>query len=209
MRLEKSDFFRSSDLSSGTWRTACIAAAIDGPVSTAPVSGSYMPVIQTKRTGFTGEQICALHVQLKTENSELRTLVEADGARGLRIKAPGQGEPVIPPCADAVCALASLEAIGRPLDDRIAHRLDRVASLTRTMPGSIITASLIVDLLAHADGGLKGIPAGARKVAVLTQQGETVAHPDANGMLAELIARGYDRAVLLAPRAAQPVLAVK
>jgi hypothetical protein len=42
-------------------------------------------------------------------------LVEADGARGLLVKAPGLHEPTIPPCADLVCVLASLDAVGRPL----------------------------------------------------------------------------------------------
>jgi molybdenum cofactor cytidylyltransferase len=190
----------------GGWKSACLASAIEGATNTTPINGAGMPTVQTKLTGFTPDEVCALP---RSTNYQLpiTLLVEADGARGLRIKAPGNGEPVIPPCADVVCVLANLDAIGRPLDERIAHRVDRVAQLTHTMPGSIITAPLLVELLAHPGGGLKGIPPGARKVAVLTQQGETTPHPDAAQIMQTLIERGFDRAVTTAPRAAQPVLA--
>jgi molybdenum cofactor cytidylyltransferase len=187
------------------WRTACMASAIDGAVNLTPVNGAGMPTVQTKLAGYSAEDICALHSTLYTPRSTL--IVEADGARGLRIKAPGEGEPVIPPCASMVCVLANLDAIGRPLDERVAHRVDRIAQLTHTTPGALITAPLITALLAHPDGGLKGIPAGAKKVAVLTQQGDTCLHADAAQIMQTLVERGFDRAVAVAPRAAQPLLA--
>ena len=188
------------------WRTACFAASVDGPANLTPINGAGMPTVQTKLTGFAADEICAL--KLLIADLLVCIFVEADGARGLRVKAPGDSEPVIPPCADVVCVLASLDAIGRPLDERTAHRVDRLARLTRTMPGSIVAAPVIVELLAHPEGGLKGIPTGARKIAVLTQHGERVAHPDAMWIMAELIRRGFDRAITAAPRAAQPVIAV-
>lgn len=189
----------------GSWRTACLASSIYGTPNNSPINGAGMPTVQTKLNGFNAEEICALR-QSTNHQSPITFLVEADGARGLRIKAPGAGEPVIPPCADVVCVLANLDAIGRPLDERIAHRVDRVAQLTRTMPGSIITAPLIVELLSHPDGGLKGVPSGARKVAVLTQQSDAALHPDAARTMAELAGHGFDRAVTIAPRAVQPVI---
>jgi molybdenum cofactor cytidylyltransferase len=189
----------------GGWKSACLAASIDGATNTTPINGAGMPTVQTKLAGYTADELCAL-TRSTNHQSPITLLVEADGARGLRIKAPGNGEPVIPPCADVVCVLANLDAIGRPLDERIAHRVDRVAQLTRTMPGSIITAPLLVELLANPEGGLKGVPSGARKVAVLTQQGETTPHPDAARMMAELAGHGFDRAVTIAPRAVQPAI---
>jgi probable selenium-dependent hydroxylase accessory protein YqeC len=198
---QKSDFLRKSDF----WRTACLAATVVGPVNPALLPDSFMPVVQTKLAGFPPAEICDLRSQVQW--TRFRILVEADGARGLHIKAPAENEPAVPPCADAVCVLTSLDVIGHPLDDRIAHRIDRVARLTRTIPGSIITARLIVDLLADPEGGLKGIPAHAHKVAVLTQHGEAGAHEIASEVLSALVERGYDRAVTIAPRAARPVLA--
>ena len=199
----------------GSWNTMCLASAIDGSPDPRPINGAYMPTVQTKLTGFTTDEICALHQSTaysgRTANqlfNQSTLLIECDGARGLRIKAPSEGEPVIPACADVVCVLANLDAIGRPLDDRIAHRVDRVARLTRTQPGTMISSDLIATLLTHAEGGLKNIPANARKVAVLTQQGETESHPSAHSLMAELVQRGFDHAVTIAPRAARPVLAV-
>jgi probable selenium-dependent hydroxylase accessory protein YqeC len=191
----------------GSWRTACLAASVDGAVNFTPINGAYMPTVHTKLNGYTSDEICDL--KLSILNSQFSILVEADGARGLRIKAPGDGEPVIPACADVVCVLANLDAIGRPLDDRIAHRVDRVAWLTQTMPGTIITASLIANLLSHPEGGSKGIPPSARKVAVLTQQDDTAPHPDAARMMDELVQRGFDQAAFIALRTAQPVLATR
>ena len=133
-------------------------------------------------------------------------IVEADGARGLRLKAPGEGEPLIPPCADVVCVLANLDALGRPLDDRIAHRVNLVAKLTQTMPGSIITARLMSTLLMHVEGGLKNIPPTARKIAVLTQHNSAAIHPDAQSLMQTLVLGGFDQAITIAPRAESVIL---
>ena len=44
-------------------------------------------------------------------------LIEADGARGLPLKAPYPHEPVIPPETSLVIPIASLAVLGQPLDD--------------------------------------------------------------------------------------------
>jgi probable selenium-dependent hydroxylase accessory protein YqeC len=179
----------------GSWKTACIASAIEGAPSNAPVPHAGMPTVQTKLTGFSPDEVCAMHAAFPIPHGTC--IVEADGARGLRLKAPGDNEPQMPPCADAVCVVASLDAIGRPLDDRTVHRAERVSRITRAMPGSMITASMIVDVLCHPEGGLKGVPANAQRVAVLTQHMAGAPHPDATRMLAELRERGYHRAVVI------------
>ena len=179
----------------GSWRTACIASAIEGAVNNTPVPNAGMPTVQTKLIGFTPGTICDSKSSSVMHHASL--VVEADGARGLRLKAPGNNEPAIPQCADVVCVVASLDAIGRPLDDRTVHRADRVSWITRAMPGSMITASMIVDVLCHAEGGMKGMPANAQRVAVLTQHSAGAQHPNAARMLAELRERGYHRAVCL------------
>ena len=191
------------ELGMGSWHTACIASAIDGLSDPRPINGTFMPTVQTKLLGFTSGEICAL---VSTVECQSTIIVECDGARGLRIKAPSDPEPVIPACVDVVCVLANLDAIGRPLDDRIAHHVDRVARLTHTQPGTMISSDLIAALLTDAEGGMKGIPSGAHKLAVLTQQGEAEIHPSAHSLMAELVQRGFDRAVTIAPRAEQPVL---
>lgn len=187
-----------------TWRTACLASAVEGACDPTPVAGAGMPTLQTKLVGLKPDMICALRVSMR--GMPISVLVEADGARGLCIKAPGENEPVIPNCADVVCVLANLDAIGHPLAGRVAHRAERIAQLAQTPMGSIITPALIVALLSHPAGGLKGIPPDAHKVAVLTQRGERELHPAAPQIMAALRARSFDRTVTIAPRAPQPVL---
>lgn len=186
------------------WRTACLASTTEGAPDTTPVADAGMPTLHTKLIGFMPDAICAL--KLSTQPLGISIVVEADGARGLRIKAPGDGEPVIPDCADVVCVLANLDAIGLPLDARVAHRPDRIARLTGTPTGSTITPTLITTLLAHPAGGLKGIPPSARRVAVLTQREADKPHPDAEEMITALRASRFDRVVVIAPRAIQPLL---
>ncbi|BCX03980.1 MAG: hypothetical protein KatS3mg053_1918 [Candidatus Roseilinea sp.] len=197
------DFAPSLD-TPAAWCTACLALAVEGAANPAPVGDAGMPTTQTKLVGFTPAVICAL--KASTQALPISILVEADGARGLCIKAPGEDEPVIPDCTDVVCVLAHLDAIGQPLDARVAHRVERITQLTQMPSGAAITPALIVALLSHPEGGLKGIPDGARKVAVLTQRDERELHPDAQRIMAALRARGFDRAVTIAPRATQPVL---
>jgi probable selenium-dependent hydroxylase accessory protein YqeC len=183
----------------GNWRTACIASAIEGTPNNSPVPHAGMPTVQTKLIGFTPNDICDLRHAFPIAQStpHFTFIVEADGARGLRLKAPADNEPMIPPCAEVVCVVASLDAIGRPLDDRTVHRADRVARITRAMPGSMITASMIVDVLCHSEGGLKSMPTHAQRVAVLRQHMAGGQHPDAARMLAELRERGYHRALVV------------
>lgn len=169
------------------WRSAAVIdtlAVSDGT----PIDGATMPTVRTKVGGADLGSIERLR-------GAALLVIEADGARGLRIKAPGLNEPQIPPFATVVCVVASLAAIGRPLDDRIAHRVDRVAALTRTMPGSMITPTLIETLLTHPDGGLRGIPEGARRIAVLSHSGEAPA--EAAGLIEALLKGGFDHAVTL------------
>jgi probable selenium-dependent hydroxylase accessory protein YqeC len=175
-------------LSASGWRSAFVAGAIAGEASSTPVPGAAMPTILTKRKGLPSETIDGL----SRAHPEALLLVEADGARGLRIKAPGPQEPVIPACTELVLVLANLNALGRPLDDRIAFRVDTVAALTRTLPGAIITEALFETLLTHPNGGMKNIPAGARRIAVLTG-GQA-----APQLCAALIAGGFDAALTLA-----------
>lgn len=96
-------------------------------------------------------------------------LVEADGARGLSIKAPAEYEPVIPPCTHIVIPVVGMDALGAPLDSRIAHRPDRIATLTDTPPGTPITEDTITRLLTHPDGALKGVPPGAKVMPLLNK----------------------------------------
>lgn len=112
-------------------------------------------------------------------------LVKADGARMRRFKAPGDGEPVIPRRADVVVPIASIQVVGEPLDDGLVHRPDRVSDLTGRPRGEPLTPVDVATVLTHEEGGLAGVPDGARVVPVLNM----VDDPD----LAETARRTADR----------------
>ena len=202
-RLPGSDTSVVSDTSS--WRTACLASAVDGAIDDSRVADSLMPAVHTKLAGFSAEAMCALRASLTNHQLPITLLVEADGARGLMLKAPAEYEPVIPPCTDVVCVVAHLDALGRPLDERVAHRVERIAGLTGARPGTAITPELIVALLSHPEGGLKGIPSTARRIAVLHQRGDEL-RADGLRIASELVTRGFDRVVVAALREERVVL---
>ncbi len=95
------------------------------------------------------------------------TLVKADGARMRAIKAPTPDEPVIPDTATAVLCIVSAAAIGEPLDERIAHRPERIEAVTGLRAGEPITPAAVGQLLSADNGGLQGIPEQARVIAVI------------------------------------------
>jgi len=87
-------------------------------------------------------------------------LVEADGARTRPLKAPAGHEPVIPPNADAVVAVAGLDALGQPIE-AVCHQIERVTALLGKNSSQTVTETDVARLLAHPQGGRKGVPAGA------------------------------------------------
>lgn len=198
-------------LGRGEWYTACVAKAQLAGGLLEPVADSLMPVVQTKLMGFSPDEVCALRRNVAQASGQSRKsvswLIEADGARGLLLKAPSDDEPQIPHCADVVCVLACADAIGQPLSGDSAHRPNRISKITGAQMGAVLNASHIVDLLAHRDGGMKNIPPHARKVAVLTQRAPDKPNNSVPQLLKALVQRGFDVAVSVALRAEQCVLA--
>lgn len=96
-------------------------------------------------------------------------LIEADGSRQRPIKAPAQHEPAISPFADMVLVITGMQAVGKPLSSEWVHHPELFAVLSGLEPGDPITPKAIIKVLSHPDGGLKNIPAGAKRVVVLNQ----------------------------------------
>ncbi len=135
-------------------------------------------------------------------------LVEADGAKRRKLKAPAEYEPVIPPGASRAIVVGNLAALGQPLDGRTVHRPERAARLLGVPLGTVITPELVADLLAHPQGGLKGIPQGAT-VAVLLTQREGPPHPQAVAVARRLrTSRRISRVILANLYDPDPVLEV-
>jgi len=106
-------------------------------------------------------QFCGYH--------SLPLLIEADGSRQRPLKAPAAHEPVVPPFVDVVVVVAGLSALGKPLMPQWVHRPERFAALAGMQPERPIDRDALVAVLTHPQGGLKGIPPSARRIALLNQ----------------------------------------
>ena len=103
-----------------------------------------------RHAGATPATIRAVH----DEGGFDATFVKADGARMRWIKAPAADEPIVVPGADLVIPVVSAQAIGEPLGERVAHRVDRVAAVTGVAPGEELTPEAVGRLLASEQGAL-------------------------------------------------------
>jgi probable selenium-dependent hydroxylase accessory protein YqeC len=96
-------------------------------------------------------------------------LIEADGARGLSIKAPAAHEPVVPAGCGVVIGVAGLDAIGSPMDDRVVHRPELFGPLVGCARRETITTLHLLRLVASPRGLFKGAPRGAARVVLLNK----------------------------------------
>lgn len=125
-------------------------------------------------------------------------LVKADGARRREFKAPGPDEPMIPGGATHVVPVASVDAVGRSLDETTVHRPERIAAITGLEIEDEITAETIGTVLASEDGGCKGAPADAAVTPMVnkadTERERDLAHEAVTAALAHR--ERFDRAIV-------------
>jgi probable selenium-dependent hydroxylase accessory protein YqeC len=138
------------------------------------------------------------------------TLVKADGARMRWLKAPKEGEPVLPAGCTTVIPVLSARALGEPLSPRTAHRPERVAAVAGVHEGDIVTPAHLARLLIADAGLLQGV--GDQQVVPVIN----MVDDDAREALARQAAIAaleqsdrFDRVVLACMRrAGNPVVAV-
>jgi molybdenum cofactor cytidylyltransferase len=94
-------------------------------------------------------------------------LIEADGARSLPLKAPLLHEPVIPPETTLVVPIASMSALGQPLDDEHVYNAKAIIERYGFMEGSRIKSPWLAQVLRDEELGLKDVPLKARVIALL------------------------------------------
>ena len=137
------------------------------------------------------------------------TLVKADGARMRWVKAPADDEPVLPAGMTTLIPVLSARALGEPLAERIAHRVERLAQVSGATVGLPFLPEHAARLLASEHGLLKGA-GGARVVPVINMVDDPerlrLATETAQRALA-LTAR-FERVVLARLKDAEPVVAV-
>lgn len=125
----------------------------------------YDEIRQNKVYGATCEQIPRL---LDSIDSDV-LLIEADGARGLPLKAPKAHEPVIPAEATLVMPVASLSVLGQPLDEEHVYNAEAIDARYGFGIGSRIKSPWVAQVIRDETLGLKGVPDKARVVALLNQ----------------------------------------
>lgn len=127
--------------------------------------------------------------KLFRESSAEYVLVEADGANGKTLKAPGNFEPVIPLTSTIVVPVAGIDAVGSTIT-AACHRPERVAELLGRPVSHVLAVADVAQILTSARGGLKDVPASARIIVAITKvSSETM---DVAGELSLLISRDPD-----------------
>jgi molybdenum cofactor cytidylyltransferase len=101
--------------------------------------------------------------------NQISLLIEADGSRGLPLKAPAPHEPVIPTWVEGVIVVAGMQGLNQPLGPEFVHRSERFSELAEIPLGAELKPQAITRVLGHPIGGLKNIPPGARRVVLLNQ----------------------------------------
>jgi len=96
-------------------------------------------------------------------------LVEADGARGRSIKAPGPHEPAVPATTALVLGLVGLDCLGQPMDGATVHRPERFGPVAGCAPGEPIRPEHLAALARSPQGLFKGAPAGCARVLLLNK----------------------------------------
>jgi molybdenum cofactor cytidylyltransferase len=137
-------------------------------------------------------------------------LNEADGSRMRPFKAPAAHEPVIPAETTLVISVVGADVFGQTLDAEHVHRPELVSALSGVPLGASITPEVVARVLAHPDGGRKGVPVGAR-VIVMINKVESLPDRKPADETAERLLRdpAIDAVVLTALRRDDPVLEIR
>jgi probable selenium-dependent hydroxylase accessory protein YqeC len=113
-------------------------------------------------------------------------IVEADGSRGLSLKAFGEHEPQLPAATTTVVVVAGLDAVGRPLDEHHVHRAGLLASRLGAQAGTLVTVAMFAQAVNLLVARVRSLTPDARVVALLNKaEGDRLAElgAQAAGML--------------------------
>ncbi|NUQ84757.1 MAG: putative selenium-dependent hydroxylase accessory protein YqeC [Anaerolineales bacterium] len=128
-----------------------VTGALDGN-RTRPIAESMLDRLH---------QFCGYH--------SIPLLIEADGSRQKPLKAWSDHEPPIPEFSDAVAQVAGLSGLDKPLTDEYVHRAEIFSGLCGLEIGETVTTGALARVLTDPRGGLKNVPARARRILLLNQ----------------------------------------
>ena len=133
------------------------------------------------------QQFCGYH--------SIPLLIEADGSREKPLKAWAKHEPPIPFFVELVVQVIGLSGIGKSLNNEYVHRPEIFSKLSGLYVEELITPEALINVLTHIDGGLKNIPASARRIALLNQA-ETPELQSAAQALAQSLIPAYHSVII-------------
>ncbi|MBI2357653.1 MAG: putative selenium-dependent hydroxylase accessory protein YqeC [Deltaproteobacteria bacterium] len=146
----------------------------------------------TKLVGLPPEWLDAL-----AEKSDLDAiLVEADGAASRPFKIPAGYEPVVPEKSSVTIWVMGIKVLGQPLTPEWVHRAERAVDLLGVELGETVTEELILRLVEHPIGCLKGVPSACRKVALINQADTVEEVKKATDLGRSLLGCGVERVVI-------------
>jgi probable selenium-dependent hydroxylase accessory protein YqeC len=96
-------------------------------------------------------------------------IVEADGAASRPVKAPREGEPVIPSKTTLVVAILGVDGMERVLNEENVFQPERVSKITGIPIGERLTDEAMAILMTHPEGIFKGASSLSRVVAFLNK----------------------------------------
>jgi probable selenium-dependent hydroxylase accessory protein YqeC len=124
-------------------------------------------------------------------------LVEADGAASRAL--------IVPARSSVAVWVMGVKVLGRPLTSQWVHRAERATDLLGVKPGSAVTEELILHLVRHPQGCLKGIPDGCQKVALINQADTAGEVKQASRLARRLLERDLERVVVTSYLGDDPV----
>lgn len=101
-------------------------------------------------------------------NLENPVLIEADGARMLPVKMPGENEPVLPKETEIVLSVYGLDAIGSRIQD-VCFRPELAAKLLGKKQEDILTKEDLIQMAVAEEGDKKGILLGMESIVFLNK----------------------------------------
>jgi molybdenum cofactor cytidylyltransferase len=129
------------------------------------------------------------------KENQIPLLIEADGSRGLPLKAPERHEPAIPSWVTDAVIVMGMKGVGKPLTAEYVHRPERFSEIAGIPTGGPVTVEAICKELLHPEGGLKNIPPQARRIALLNQADSDELQSLA-GRIAGTLTEGYHAALI-------------
>lgn len=101
----------------------------------------------------------------------VRFIVEADGSRGMPLKAPGFHEPVIPSTTTVVVMILGAESLLKPVSPSVIHRFEIFSSISGLKEGMTPDPAGMAKVILGPEGYGRAFPRGCR-ICLLANRGD-------------------------------------